>query len=90
MPERDPTRGCLVLSRKKNESIIIEHPLGNIEVFVVELRGDKVRIGISANKNVTVHRKEVYEAIKRENRQAAQLNNEDLNHLAKPPQDPRP
>ncbi len=52
----------LVLSRKKNESIIIGE---NIVVVVVEIRHDKVRLGIEAPKEVTVHRLEVYEAIKR-------------------------
>lgn len=50
----------LVLSRKKNESIIIND---NITVTVIEIRGDKVRLGIEAPKTVTVHRREVYEAI---------------------------
>jgi carbon storage regulator len=50
----------LVLSRKKNESIIIDD---HITVTVVEIRGDKVRLGIEAPKEVTVHRREVYEAI---------------------------
>jgi carbon storage regulator len=51
----------LVLSRKKNESIIIND---NIIITVVEIRGDKVRLGIEAPKEVTVHRREVYEAIR--------------------------
>jgi len=50
----------LVLSRKKNESIIIND---NITVTVIEIRGDKVRLGIEAPKDVSVHRREVYEAI---------------------------
>jgi len=50
----------LVLSRKKNESIIIND---HITVTVVEIRGDKVRLGIDAPKDVTVHRREVYDAI---------------------------
>jgi carbon storage regulator len=50
----------LVLSRKKNESIIIND---NITVTVVEIRGDKVRLGIDAPKEVSVHRREVYDAI---------------------------
>ncbi len=50
----------LVLSRKKNESIIIND---DITLTVVEIRGDKVRLGIEAPKSVTVHRQEVYEAI---------------------------
>ena len=50
----------LVLSRKKNESIIIND---NITVTVIENRGDKIRLGIDAPRDVTVHRQEVYEAI---------------------------
>ena len=50
----------LVLSRKKNESIVIND---NITVTVVEIRGDKVRLGIVAPKDVPVHRQEVYDAI---------------------------
>lgn len=50
----------LVLSRKKDETIIIND---HIRVTVVEIRGDKVRLGIDAPKDVTVHRREVYEAI---------------------------
>lgn len=52
----------LVLSRKKNESIVIND---DITVVVVEIRGDKVRLGVEAPKEVPVHRREVYEAIKR-------------------------
>ncbi len=52
----------LVLSRKKNESIIINN---DITIVVVEIRGDKVRLGVEAPKEVPVHRREVYEAIKR-------------------------
>ena len=55
----------LVLSRKKNESIIIND---NITVTVIEIRGDKVRLGIEAPKDVTVHRREVYEAIQNQSR----------------------
>lgn len=50
----------LVLSRKKNESIVINN---DVVVTVVEIRGDKVRLGIVAPKDVPVHRQEVYEAI---------------------------
>lgn len=52
----------LVLSRKRNESIVID---GNIVVTVVDIRGDKVRLGIEAPKEVPIHRSEVYDAIKR-------------------------
>jgi len=60
----------LVLSRKKNESIIIND---DITIVVVEIRGDKVRLGIEAPKEIPVHRNEVYEAIRRnvdQNREA--------------------
>ena len=50
----------LVLSRKKNESIVIDN---NITITVVEIRGDKVRLGIVAPKDVPVHRQEVFDAI---------------------------
>ena len=52
----------LVLSRKKNESIVIAD---NIVITVVEIRRDKVRLGIEAPKDIPVHRREVYDAIKR-------------------------
>ena len=53
----------LILTRKKNERIVINE---NITVMVVEIRGDAVRIGIEAPKEVPIHRKEVYDAIKQE------------------------
>ena len=56
----------LVLSRKTNESIVIDD---RIFVTVVEIRGDKVRLGIEAPKEVPVHRREVYDAIKQAERQ---------------------
>ncbi len=56
----------LVLSRKKDEKIIIGD---QIKIMVIEIRGDKVRLGIDAPKEVSVHRQEVYEAIQREVRQ---------------------
>jgi len=52
----------LVLSRKKDEKIVIGD---NISIMVVEIRGDKVRLGIEAPRDVSVHRREVYDAIKR-------------------------
>jgi carbon storage regulator len=57
----------LVLSRKKNESIVIND---DITIVVVEIRGDKVRLGVEAPKEVPVHRNEVYEAIRRNQQQA--------------------
>ncbi len=59
----------LVLSRKKNESIVIND---NITIAVVEIRGDKVRLGIEAPKEVPVHRREVFDAIHREPQAASQ------------------
>ena len=51
----------LVLTRRINESIVIND---DVSVLVVEVRGDRVRLGIEAPKDVTVHRKEVYDVIK--------------------------
>jgi len=56
----------LVLSRQKDESIIIGD---NVEVTIVDVRGDKVRLGITAPKEIPVHRREVYEAIQREKKE---------------------
>jgi len=53
----------LVLSRQKDESIVIGD---DVEVTIVDVRGNKVRLGITAPKNISVHRREVYEAIRRE------------------------
>jgi carbon storage regulator len=65
----------LVLSRQRDETIMIGD---DIEITVVDIRGDKVRLGINAPTSIAVHRKEVYEAIKAENRRAAQINHADL------------
>jgi len=75
----------LVLSRQRSETIMIGD---DIEVTVVDIRGDKVRLGITAPREVSVHRKEVYDAIRRENRAAAQVKPEDLPQLGK--LDPEP
>lgn len=86
----------LVLSRQRDETIIIGD---DIEITVVDIRGDKVRLGVTAPKEISVHRKEVYDAIRRENREAAQVKPEDLSGLGKvhppqagkqPPQGPPP
>ena len=58
----------LVLSRKKDESIIIGD---DVEITIVDVRGDKVRLGINAPRSISVHRKEIYEAIQREKEQKA-------------------
>jgi carbon storage regulator len=65
----------LVLSRQRDETIMIGD---EIEITVVDIRGDKVRLGINAPTSIAVHRKEVYEAIKAENHRAAQINHGDL------------
>lgn len=65
----------LVLSRQRDETIMIGD---EIEITVVDIRGDKVRLGINAPRSVQVHRKEVYEAIKRENADASLVQVEDL------------
>jgi carbon storage regulator len=59
----------LVLSRHRDESIMIGD---DVVVTIVDIRGDKVRLGIEAPQSIPVHRQEVYEAIQRENRRAAQ------------------
>lgn len=69
----------LVLSRQRDETIMIGD---EIEISIVDIRGDKVRLGINAPTRIAVHRKEVYDAIKRENTQAAKLGTTDLDSLA--------
>jgi carbon storage regulator len=68
----------LVLSRHRDESIIIGD---NIVVTIVDVRGDKVRLGIDAPTEIPVHRREVYEAIQRENRKSAELGPPDVKGL---------
>ena len=70
----------LVLSRQKDQTIMIGD---DIEITVVDIRGDKVRLGINAPTPIPVHRKEVYEAIQRENRAAANVKLEDITDLSK-------
>jgi carbon storage regulator len=60
----------LVLSRQRDETIMIGD---EIEITVVDIRGDKVRLGITAPTRIAVHRKEVYDAIRQENQRAAAL-----------------
>lgn len=69
----------LVLTRKKNESLMIGE---DIEIVIVDIQGDRVRIGINAPKKLPVHRKEVYEEIIEANR-AAQVQVEGLAELLK-------
>src|ERR1043166_5925374 len=70
----------LVLSRQRDKTIMIGD---DIEITIVDIRGDKVRLGITAPNTIPVHRKEVYEAIQRENREAAKVKMEDLPNLPK-------
>ena len=72
----------LVLSRQRDQTIMIGD---DIEITVVDIRGDKVRLGINAPSEIPVHRKEVYEAIKRENRAAASVKPEDIVNVAGTP-----
>lgn len=65
----------LVLSRQRDESIIVGD---NVQITVVDIRGDKVRLGIQAPPHIPVHRKEVFDAIQRENRKASELTTKDL------------
>ena len=65
----------LVLTRKVHQSIVIGD---EIEVVVLEVRGEQVRLGIRAPKDVVVHRKEIYEQIMEENRTASETRPEDL------------
>ncbi len=68
----------LVLSRQRDESIIIGD---NVVITVVDVRGDKVRLGIDAPTEIPVHRREVYEAIQRENRRASEISANDARQV---------
>lgn len=70
----------LVLSRQRDESIMIGD---NIVITIVDIRGDKVRLGINAPTEIPVHRQEVYEAIQRENLRASRLDPKDTRGLGK-------
>ncbi len=72
----------LVLSRQRDESIMIGD---NVQITIVDIRGDKVRLGIVAPSEIPVHRKEVYDAIQRENRKAAGVSTADLPVAASTP-----
>lgn len=65
----------LVLSRQRDETIMIGD---DVEITIVDIRGDKVRLGINAPRHIQVHRKEVYDAIKRENEQASKMKPQDM------------
>jgi carbon storage regulator len=74
----------LVLSRQRDESIMIGD---NVVVTIVDVRGDRVRLGIEAPREVSVHRREVYEAIQRENQQASLI---DLDQARRIPENTQP
>ena len=69
----------LVLSRQRDESIVIGD---NVIITIVDVRGDRVRLGIDAPREVSVHRREVYDAIQRENLQAAQIQPEQARRIS--------
>ena len=62
----------LALTRKKGESLVINN---NIEVTILEIRGDQIKLGISAPRDVSIYRKEVYLQIQEENKEALETNN---------------
>lgn len=68
----------LILTRKLNESIMI----GDIEVKVTSLKGDYVKLGIKAPREVPIHRKEIYDLIQKENKEAAAANIADISDLS--------
>lgn len=68
----------LVLSRQRDETIMIGDA---IELTVVDIRGDKVRLGIKAPPQIPVHRKEVYDSIRQENQKAARVCDDGFAHL---------
>lgn len=80
----------LVLSRQRDETIMIGD---DVELTVVDIRGEKVRLGIKAPPHIPVHRKEVYDAIKRENEQAARIVQDEFRSVRPtipPPRDDKP
>jgi carbon storage regulator len=74
----------LVLTRKCEESIILA---GNIEVKILNIRGDQVSLGFKAPHDISIYRKEVYEAIEEENRRAAFQGEDELKHMRSQLQD---
>lgn len=70
----------LVLTRKKDQTIVVND---NIEITVLDIQGDQVRLGINAPRNVTIHRKEVFLEIQEENKKASEARNIPLDYLIK-------
>ena len=75
----------LVLSRQRDESIMIGD---DVEIVIVDVRGDKVRLGITAPKSIPVHRREIYDAIQREKAAAKQAESQEPIERATPPEQP--
>lgn len=77
----------LVLSRQRDESIMIGD---DVEITIVDVRGDKVRLGITAPKNIPVHRREIYDAIQREKAQKpdGEVQAHPVNETADKPEEP--
>ena len=73
----------LVLSRQRDESIMIGD---DVEIIIVDVRGDKVRLGITAPRSIPVHRREIYDAIQREKKQKKETQEKQ----EKEPQTPQP
>ena len=71
----------LVLSRQRDESIMIGD---DVEITIVDVRGDKVRLGITAPKQIPVHRREIYDAIQREKAQKAEAEGENQSETPAP------
>lgn len=65
----------LVLTRKKEQSVVINE---NVEITILDIQGDQVRIGINAPKNVSIYRKEIFLEIQEENKKAAEAGNVSL------------
>ena len=70
----------LVLTRKKDQTIVIND---DIEITVLDIQGDQVRLGINAPRNVSIHRKEIFLEIQEENKKAAEVKNLPLGDVFK-------
>jgi len=68
----------LVLTRKKEQSIVIND---NIEITILDIQGDQVRVGINAPRSISIHRKEVFLEIQEENKKAADTKNVSLDDI---------
>ena len=75
----------LVLTRQRDESIMIGD---DVEITIVDVRGDKVRLGITAPKHIPVHRREIYDAIQREKAQKAEAGEVPTSPVSETPEKP--